>query len=167
MVEDLRATMPRDAILAVDVHMDGYPSLPHFRVYQPGTFICSPISVTMGIALPAAIGAQVAYPDRKVVAIAGDGGFLMTSPDLATAVKYDLPIVIIVVNDNKLTSIEGSQVRQFGATLGVDLVNPDFVKFAESFGVVGLRVTDLSNFRSTLEKALSLDRPSLIEVVKN
>ena len=167
LVADLRAAMPRDAILAVDVHVDGYPNLPHFRVYQPGTFIYSPISVTMGIALPAAIGAQVAYPDRKVVAIAGDGGFLMTSPDLATAVKYDLPIVIIVVNDNKLTSIEGSQVRQFRATLGINLVNPDFVKFAESFGVVGLRVTDLSDFRPTLEKALSLDRPSLIEVVKN
>ena len=167
LVEDLRAAMPKDAILAVDVHIDGYSTLPHFWVYYPGTFIYSPISVSMGIALPAAIGAQVAYPNRKVVAIAGDGGFLMTSPDLATAVKYNLPIVIIVVNDNKLTSIEGGQVKQFGTTLGINLVNPDFVKFAESFGATGLRVNNLSNFRSTLEKALDLDKPSLIEVVKS
>ena len=166
LVEDLRAAMPRDAILAVDVHIDGYSTLPHFRVYHAGTFIYSPISVSMGIALPAAIGAQVAYPNRKVVAIAGDGGFLMTSPDLATVVKYNLPIVIIVVNDNKLTSIEGGQIRQFGATLGINLVNPDFVKFAESFGAVGLRVHDLSDFRPTLEKALALNKPTLIEVVK-
>ena len=167
LVEDLRAAMPRDAILAVDVHIDGYSTLPHFWVYHAGTFIYSPISVSMGIALPAAIGAQVAYPNRKVVAIAGDGGFLMTSPDLATAVKYNLPIVIIVVNDNKLTSIEGGQVKQFGATLGINLVNPDFVKFAESFGAIGLRVDDPSNFRPTLEKALDLNKPSLIEIVKS
>ena len=91
----------------------------------------------------------------------------MTSPDLATAVKYNLPIVIIVVNDNKLTSIEGGQVKQFGATLGINLVNPDFVKFAESFGAIGLRVDDPSNFRPTLEKALDLTKPSLIEIVKS
>ena len=90
----------------------------------------------------------------------------MTSPDLATVVKYNLPIVIIVVNDNKLTSIEGGQIRQFGATLGINLVNPDFVKFAESFGAVGLRVHDLSDFRPTLENALALNKPTLIEVVK-
>lgn len=166
LIEDLRETMPRDAILAVDVHVDGYSALPHFWVYHPGTFIYSPISVSMGLALPSAIGAQIAYPDRKVVAIAGDGGFLMTSPDLATAVKYNLPIVIIVVNDNKLTSIEGGQLKQFGATLGINLLNPDFVKFAESFGAIGFRVEGLSNFQSTLEKALNMKKTSLIEVVK-
>ena len=90
----------------------------------------------------------------------------MTSPDLATAVKYNLPIVIIVVNDNKLTSIEGGQLKQFGATLGINLLNPDFVKFAESFGAIGFQVEGLSNFQSTLEKALNMKKTSLIEVVK-
>ena len=74
--------MPRDAILAVDVHVDGYSALPHFWVYHPGTFIYSPISVSMGLALPSAIGAQIAYPDRKVVAIAGMGQAFCAGHDL-------------------------------------------------------------------------------------
>ena len=159
--------MPRDAILSVDVHITGYSALSNFTVYESGTYIFSGISVTMGIWLPAAIGAQVAHPNRKVVALCGDGGFLMNSPDLATAVKYNLPIVTIVMNDNKLTSIEGGQVNRFGATLGINLVNPDFVKFAESFGAIGLRVEDEVEFKPAIEKALTLDKPSVIEVVKS
>ncbi len=167
IIEELRVAMPRDAILSVDVHITGYSALPNFTVYESGTYIFSGISVTMGIGLPAAIGAQVAHPNRKVVALCGDGGFLMNSPDLATAVKYNLPIVTIVMNDNKLTSIEGGQVNRFGATLGINLVNPDFVKFAESFGAIGLRVEDEVEFKPAIEKALTLDKPSVIEVVKS
>ncbi len=167
IIAELRAAMPRDAILTVDVHITGYSALPNFTVYEAGTYIFSGISVAMGIALPAAIGAQVAHPNRKVVALCGDGGFLMNSPDLATAVKYNLPVVTIVMNDNALTSIERGQISRFGASVGVKLVNPDFVKFAESFGAIGLRVEDEVDFRPTVEKALTLDKPSVIEVVKS
>jgi acetolactate synthase-1/2/3 large subunit len=166
IIADLRDAMPRDAILTVDVHMTGYAALHNFTVYEPGTYIFSGVYVAMGIGLPAAIGAQIAHPNRKVVALCGDGGFLMNSPDLATAVKYNLPIVTIVMNDNMLTSIERGQVNRFGASIGVKLVNPDFVKFAEAFGAVGLRVEDEADFRPTLEKALALDKPSVIEVIK-
>ena len=166
ILQEMREVMPRDAILSVDVNITGYGALSHFPTYSPGTYIFSGISVAMGIGLTGAIGAQVAYPDRKVVALCGDGGFLMTSPDLATAVMYNLPVVTLVMNDNQYTSIEGGQLRRFGKRIGVELVNPDFVQFAESFGAIGLRVEDPEDFRPTLEKALTLERPVLIEVMK-
>ncbi|MDE0314820.1 MAG: thiamine pyrophosphate-binding protein [Candidatus Poribacteria bacterium] len=166
ILKEMRDVMPRDAILSVDVNITGYGALPHFPTYSAGSFIFSGISVAMGIGLTAAIGAQVAYPDRKVVALSGDGEFLMTSPDLATAVMYDLPIVTLVMNDNQYTSIERGQLRRFGKRIGVELVNPDFVQFAESFGAIGLRVEDMDDFRPTLEKTLALDKPVIIEVIK-
>ena len=166
ILKEMRDVMPRDAILSVDVNITGYGALPHFPCYYPGSYIFSGVSVAMGIGLTGAIGAQVAYPDRKVVALSGDGGFLMTCPDLATAVMYDLPIVTLVMNDNQYTSIERGQLRRFGKRIGVELVNPDFVQFAESFGAVGLRVEDPNDFKPMFEKALALDKPVLLEVVK-
>ena len=166
ILKEMRDVMPRDAILSVDVNITGYGALSHFPTYSAGSYIFSGISVAMGIGLTAAIGAQVGCPDRKVVALSGDGGFLMTSPDLATAVMYNLPIVTLVMNDNQYTSIERGQLRRFGKRIGVELVNPDFVQFAESFGAVGLRVEDMDDFRSTFEKALALDKPVVVEVIK-
>ncbi len=166
LLREMREVMPRDAILSVDVNLTGYAALPHFPVYSAGSFIFSGISVAMGIGLTGAIGAQVAYPGRKVVALNGDGGFLMTSPDFATAVMYDLPVVTLVINDNRYASIEREQLRRFGQRIGVDLVNPDFVRFAESFGAVGLRVEDPDDFRPTFEKAIALDKPVVVEIVK-
>ena len=166
ILKEMRDVMPRDAILSVDVNITGYGALSHFPCYHAGTYIFSGISVAMGIGLTAAIGAQVAYPERKVVALSGDGGFLMTSPDLATAVMYNLPVVTLVMNDNQYTSIERGQLRRFGKRIGVELVNPDFVQFAESFGAVGLRVEDPNDFKPMFEKALSLDKPVVLEVIK-
>ena len=166
ILKEMRDVLPRDAILSVDVNVTGYGALSHFPTYSAGSYIFSGISVAMGIGLTAAIGAQVAYPDRKVVALSGDGGFLMTSPDLATAVMYDLPIVTLVMNDNQYTSIERGQLRRFGKRIGVELVNPDFVQFAESYGAIGMRVENMDDFRPMLEKALSLDKPVLVEVMK-
>ena len=166
ILKEMRDVMPRNAILSVDVNITGYGALAHFPCYHPGTYIFSGVSVAMGIGLTGAIGAQVAYPERKVVALSGDGGFLMTCPDLATAVMYNLPIVTLVMNDNQYTSIERGQLRRFGKRIGVELVNPDFVQFAESFGAVGLRVEDPNDFKPMFEKALALDKPVLLEVVK-
>jgi acetolactate synthase-1/2/3 large subunit len=166
ILEEMRDVMPRDAILSVDVNITGYGALQHFPCYHPGSYIFSGVSVAMGIGLTGAIGAQVAYPERKVVALSGDGGFLMTCPDLATAVMYNLPIVTLVMNDNQYTSIERGQLRRFGKRIGVELTNPDFVQFAESFGATGLRVEDPNDFKPTFEKALALDKPVLLEVVK-
>ena len=79
---------------------------------------------------------------------------------------YDLPIVTLVINDNQYTSIERGQLRRFGKRIGVELVNPDFVQFAESFGAVGLRVEDIDDFKPMLEKALALDKPVVVEIIK-
>ena len=166
ILKAMRDVLPRDAILSVDVNITGYGALHHFPCYYPGSYIFSGVSVAMGIGLTGAIGAQVAYPERKVVALSGDGGFLMSCPDLATAVMYNLPVVTLVMNDNQYTSIERGQLRRFGKRIGVELVNPDFVQFAESFGAVGLRVEDPNDFKPTLEKALAFDKPVLVEVVK-
>jgi acetolactate synthase-1/2/3 large subunit len=166
MIQELREILSPDATLVSDVHIAGYPARTHFKVHEPSNYLYSGILVAMGYGLPAAIGAKVAYPDRQVVAFCGDGGFILSSPEFATAMKYNLKIVVIVVNDNALGSIKGGQVRNLGGTIGVDLYNPDFVKYAESFGAYGFRVNDPNDFKPTVEKALTLDAPALVEVVR-
>ncbi|MFX0204054.1 MAG: thiamine pyrophosphate-binding protein, partial [Candidatus Hodarchaeota archaeon] len=161
-LQQLREAMAQDAILSVDVHMAGYGALPYFEVYEPGSFLHSPISNTMGCALPAAIGAKVAYPNRQVVTFCGDGGFMLSSPELSTAMRYNINVVIVVINDNSFGTIKDVQHRHFGRAFGVDLYNPDFLKFAEAFGAHGFRVREFDEFKQTLEKALTLDKPVLI-----
>ncbi len=165
MIQELRDAMSRDAILVSDVHIAGYPARTHFETYEPGNLLYSGILVAMGYGLPAAIGAKAAYPDRQVVAFCGDGGFILSSPEFATAMKHNLKIVVVVVNDNALGSIKGGQVRDLGGTIGVELYNPDFLKFAEAYGAYGFRVEDLDDFKPTIEEALTLDKPTLVEVV--
>jgi len=164
-VQQLREVMAKDAILSVDVHMAGYGALPHFEVHEPSSFLHSPISNTMGCALPAAIGAKVAYPDRQVVVFCGDGGFMLSSPEFSTAMMYNINVVTVVMNDNAFGTIKDVQYRHFGRTLGVDLFNPNFVKFAQAFGAHGFTVREINEFKPTLEKALTLDKPVLIEVL--
>jgi acetolactate synthase-1/2/3 large subunit len=166
MIKELREILSPDATLVSDVHIAGYPARTHFKVHEPSNYLYSGILVAMGYGLPAAIGVKVAHPDRQVVAFCGDGGFMLSSPEFATVMKYNLKIVVIVVNDNALGSVKGGQVRNLGGTIGVDLYNPDFVKYAESFGAYGFRVNDPDDFKPTVEKALTLDAPALVEVVR-
>ena len=166
MIQELREILSPDATLVSDVHIAGYPARTHFKVHEPSNFLYSGISGAMGYGLPPALGAKAAYPDRQVIAFCGDGGFMLSSPEFATAMKHNLKIVAIVVNDNALGSIKGGQLRNLGGTIGVDLYNPDFVKFAESFGAYGFRVNDPDDFKPIVEKALTLDAPALVEVVR-
>ena len=162
---DLRAVLDRDAILSVDICMPGYAITNEFPVYASRSFLYSSNFIAMGYGLPAAIGAQVAFPDRQVVSISGDGGFLMTCGELATAVKYDLPLVAVVASDNCLGSIKRMQVDRFpGRHVGVDLYNPDFVRLAESFGATGIRVDRREALRPALERALGMGGTVVIEV---
>jgi acetolactate synthase-1/2/3 large subunit len=121
--------------------------------------------MTMGFALPAAIGAKVAHPGKQVVAFCGDGGFVLSSTELATAMKYNLNIVVVIINDNGYGTIKNVQKKHFGEVLGVDLFNPNFIKFAEAFNAYGFRVEKPHEFKHTLEKALMLDKPVIIEVL--
>ncbi len=165
LLPEIREVLPGDGILSVDVHAIGYTSFAEFPVDQPRTFLYPCIGVSLGYAFPAALGAKIAHPDKPVVCFSGDGGFMMGACEMATAMKYGINVVTVVVNDDALSSIKGSQEKECdGRTVDTDLVNPDFVKFAESFGAYAVRVDNLSNFKSILQDALAADRPAVIEV---
>ena len=166
VIHELQDVLPRDTIYAIDVHALGYASFAEFPIYDPRTFLYPNIGVALGHAYPAAIGAKVAYPDRPVICFSGDGGFLMGAVEMATAMKYGINVVAIVVNDGALSAIKGSQQKGCeGRTIDTDLLNPDFVEFAKSFGAYAKRVEDLGNFKETLRDALAAEQPALIEVM--
>ena len=166
VIHELQDVLPRDTIYAIDVHALGYASFAEFPIYDPRTFLYPNIGVALGHAYPAAIGAKVAYPDRPVICFSGDGGFLMGAVEMATAMKYGINVVAIVVNDGALSAIKGSQLKGCeGRTIDTDLLNPDFVEFAQSFGVYAKRVEDLGGFKDALRDALAAEKPALIEVM--
>jgi acetolactate synthase-1/2/3 large subunit len=161
----MRRLLPRDAIVAADVTRLAYQMLVQFPIFIPRTFMHPSGFVSMGYALPAALGAKAAFPDRVVLAVVGDGGFLMSGMELASAVQEKLPIVVVLVNDNCLSLIKSSQDRHYGGRhIGVDLQNPDFCAFAASFGVRAWRVQNDAQFAAALEEAVNLNEPALVEV---
>ena len=161
----MRRLLPRDAIVAADVTRLAYQMLTQFPVFVPRTFLHPAGFVSMGYAMPAALGAKAAFPDRAVVAVTGDGGFLMSGMELASAVQEKLPIVVVLVNDNCLSLIKSTQERHFGGRhIGVDLKNPDFCAFAAAFGVRAWRVRNDAQFAAALEAAINLGTPALVEV---
>lgn len=162
---DLREVLDRDAIVAADIARSGYALVGQFPVYEPRSFMHSASFIAMGHAFPAALGAKVAFPNRQVVSVSGDGCFLMTGQELATAVQHGINVVAIVINDRCLTGIAALQDSHYdGRRVAVDLVNPDFVRYAESFGAIGLRVTRAEEFKPALQKALHAEKPALIEI---
>jgi acetolactate synthase-1/2/3 large subunit len=129
------------------------------------TFLHPAGAVSMGYALPAALAAKAAFPQRAVVAVVGDGGFLMSAMELATAVQEDLPVIVVLINDNCLTLIKATQLRKYGGRLmGVELRNPDFRVFAAAFGVGYWRADDDPAFEKALGEALASGKPGLVEV---
>lgn len=165
LLSEIRQVLPEDGILSVDVHSIGYATLDEFPVSDPSTFLYPNISVSLGYAFPAALGAKAAHPEKPVVCFTGDGGFMMGSPELSTAVKYAMNVVTIIVNDQALSGIKGSQQKYYeGRIIDTDLHNPDFVELAKSFGAYGRRVDNLADFKSIFQEALSVNLPSLIEV---
>ena len=161
---DLREVLGRDTILSVDICIPGYTITNEFPVYTPRSFLYSSNFIAMGYGLPAAIGAKIAFPDRQVVSVSGDGGFLMTCAELATAVKYGLDIVAVVANDGCLGTIKRMQEDRYpGRHIGVALRNPDFVRLAESFGAAGIKVEHSEELRPALERAMEMDGPVVIE----
>ena len=166
VIHEFQDVLPRDTIYAIDVHALGYASFAEFPIYDPRTFLYPNIGVALGHAYPAAIGAKVAYPDRPVICFSGDGGFLMGAVEMATAMKYGINVVAVVVNDGALSAIKGSQQKGCeGRTIDTDLLNPNFVEFAKSFGAYAERVEDLGDFKNTLRDALAAEKPALIEVM--
>ncbi len=160
---DLRQVLDPEDIVISDV---GAHKMWIGRMYQaetPNSCIISNGFASMGIALPGAIAAKVAYPDSKAVAVCGDGGFMMNNQEIDTALRMGLDFVILIFNDSKYGLIEWHQLRHFDRATAIDFVNPDFVMLAESFGAKGYRVNSAEEFIPTLEAALNDGTVSVID----
>jgi len=161
----LREVLKANAIVTDELSQVGFASWYGFPVYQPRTFITSGYQGTLGSGFPTALGAKVANPDRPVVAITGDGGFMFGVQELSTAVQFKIGVVTLVFNNNAYGNVRRDQQERFdGRVVASDLVNPDFVKLAESFGAGAARVTSPDHFRPVLEKALADGGPYVISV---
>ena len=165
IIEDMRDTLPDDAIVVSGVTNIGYWSNIFFEVRQQQTYITSGYFGTLGYSFPTALGAQVGRPDRKVVALCGDGGFMYSPQELSSALRHGINAVAVVFNNGAFGASEWDQTHRYrGNFIGTDLHNPDFVRLAESFGAVGMR-TEPEGFAELLEVALNTDAPVLLEVV--
>ena len=161
----IRSAMPDDGILVAGMTQLGYYSRAHFPVYEPRTFLTSSYFGNLGFAYPTALGAKVAQPDKAVVAVSGDGGFLFNSQELATAVQHGINAVVIVFNDNAYGNVLRDQVSRFeGRTIGAALHNPDLVRLAEAYGTRGVKAVGPEELETSLREALAQDAPTLIEV---
>jgi acetolactate synthase-1/2/3 large subunit len=161
----IRQVLPRDGFFVEEICQTGFTSYYGFPVYEPRTFVTCGHQGTLGFGFPTALGVKVGNPDKAVVSIAGDGGFLFGLQDLATAVQYGINLVTIVFNNNAYGNVLRDQQRLFdGRVIGAELRNPNFLKLAESFGMAGCRVATPAQLKPALERALSQDAPALIEV---
>ncbi len=163
IVQDLRAVLEPDDLVICDVGAHKLWMARMFPSEVANSCIISNGFAAMGIALPGAIAAKLLYPERRVVAVTGDGGFLMNSQELETAVRLGLPLVILIWRDNGYGVIRWKQQVRFGRTSPVDFGNPDLVRYAQSFGAVGYRVTDQSELRPMLTDALKSTVPVVID----
>ena len=165
MLAAVRSAMPDDGILIAGMTQLGYYSRAYFPVYEPRTFITSSYSGNLGYAYPTALGAKVAQPDKAVVALSGDGGFLYNSQEMATAVQYGINAVVVVFNDNAYGNVLRDQRNRFtGRTIGAELHNPDFMKLAEAYGVNGVRAETPEALETALRQCIAHNGPSLVEV---
>lgn len=161
---DLKAAMPADAITTTDAGSFGQWQQRFIEFDRPNSYI-SPSLGSMGPGVPSAVAAKLAYPNRTVIAHVGDGGFLMTGQEMATAKQYNAPIITIVYNNEGYNSIRMHQEAQYpGRRIGVALQNPDFAMMGESYGALGLKVTKDEEFLPAFKKALAAGRSALIEV---
>jgi acetolactate synthase-1/2/3 large subunit len=135
-----------------------------YQAYEPNTVIISNGFAAMGISLPGAIAAKLVHPDRRVVALCGDGGFLMNCQELETAKRIGANVTVVVWRDDGYGLIDWKQRNEFGKPFGVEFGNPDFVAFAQSFGIAGFRPTSAADLAPTLARALGVDGPALVEV---
>lgn len=161
----LNDAVPADAILTVDAgNFSGW--IHRYRLYEAGDTFLGPTAGAMGYGVPSAVAAKMAHPERVVVGTCGDGGFLMSGQELATAVQYGVNVVLLVFNNSSLATIRMHQEREYpGRTIGTDLTNPDFAALARSYGALGLTVRLAEEFRPALKQALEAGRPALIEVI--
>ncbi len=163
ILADVRKALRAEDILLSDVGAHKMWIARMYPCYEPNTTIISNGLASMGIALPGAIAAKLLYPEKKVIAISGDGGFMMNSQEIETAMRIGTPFVNLIFTDSKYGLIKWKQDAQFGRESHIDFTNPDFFKYAESFGAKAFRVGAADELLPILEEALRQDVVSVVD----
>jgi acetolactate synthase-1/2/3 large subunit len=164
LIEALRTIFPGNGVVTCDVGSHKLLLGQFWRSYQPGTFFMSNGLSGMGFGIPSAVAVQIAYPDRSVMAIVGDGGMLMMAHDLVLIRELNLPIVIVCLTDGSLSLIRMSQERRGFSPCGVDFRPPDFAALAEASGIRGEKTASIEGAKAALQRALEQRRPTLLDV---
>jgi acetolactate synthase-1/2/3 large subunit len=164
-LEVIREVLPREGFFVEEVSQVGFASWIGFPVYKPRTYVTCGYQGTLGFGFPTALGVKIANPDKAVISVAGDGGFMFNVQELATAAQYNIGVVTVLFNNDSYGNVRRDQEERYhGHLIASDLVNPDFMKLAESFGVSGYRAKNPDDLKKALEEALGKSGPCLIEV---
>lgn len=164
LVADVRSVMPDDGMVCLDNGMYKIWFTRNYKVYQPNTLLVDNALASMGAGLPSAMAARLVYPERKILAVCGDGGFMMNSQELETAVRLKMNLVVLILNDNGYGMIKWKQQGNGMENFGLDFGNPDFVKYAESYGATGVRVQSAEELAPTLQRVLNAPGVHVVEV---
>jgi acetolactate synthase-1/2/3 large subunit len=171
ILADVRAVLPRDAIITTDVGWNKNGVGQQFDILEPGSILTPGGYATMGFGAPAALGAKIAAPERTVVSLVGDGGFGQNPALLATAFSEDIPVVWVVMNNHAFGTIAGLQKAHFGTTLGTVFekdgapYSPDHAAIARAYGVDGVRIERAEDFKPALENAIRSGKPWVLDVI--
>jgi acetolactate synthase-1/2/3 large subunit len=163
-LQAIRDALPRDGFFVEEISQVGFASYFGFPVYEPRTFVTCGYQGTLGFGFPTALGVKVGNPDKPVVSITGDGGFMFGVQELAAAVQHDINLVTVLFNNNAFGNVLRDQQTKFRGPMGSELRNPDFVKLAESFGAQGWRAGTPAELRTLVERGFAQKGPVLIEV---
>lgn len=163
VVNQVRELLPEDGIVTLDNGVYKIWFARNYKCYQPNTLLLDNALATMGAGLPSAMAAKLINPDKKVIAVCGDGGFMMNSQEIETAVRIGLNLVVIILNDSAYGMIKWKQEGMGFENFGLDYKNPDFVLYAQSYGAKGHRITSSKHFTETLAKCLNTDGVHLID----
>lgn len=163
IVRHVRSVLGHEDILTLDngIYKLWFARL--YKTYKPNTFLVDNALATMGAGMPAALAAKIVHPDRNVLAVVGDGGFMMNSQEIETALRYSIPLVVLVLNDNGFGFIKWEQQDKGFRNFDLDMGNPDFVKYAESYGAIGMRVNKGEDLSEVLRKAFDQKKFTLVE----
>lgn len=164
-LDAIRAELPRDGFFVTELSQVGFASYFAYPVYEPGTYVSEGCQGTLGFGFPSALGVKVAHPDRPVVSVTGDGGFMFAVQELATAVQENIALVVLLFNNRSYGNVLRDQRTRFGnRVIGSQLDNPDFMRLGAAFGVACHRVSSPEALRPVLRAALGAGRPVLIEI---
>ena len=163
IVNQIREILPDDGIVTLDNGVYKIWFARNYKCYHSNTLLLDNALATMGAGLPSALAAKLINPEKKVISVCGDGGFMMNSQELETAVREKLDVIVIILNDNAYGMIKWKQEGMGFDNFGLDYTNPDFVKYAESYGAHGHRITSDADFTETLNKCLNTDGVHVID----